>query len=167
MWPFRKNRQSNPGSLAGAYASVLSDAVVAKLRENPSAPRGVVAVSLHFLVIQLRDDRLESIPKLLARVFDIACEHQCVVDGVMSSYVTAYVMPIEDDGEAAARSLSLTSHLLSDLRESVKVAYGKKDCLQGVVGSHQIFRYGFFLENFSEIVCQLSKLRFGNSVELQ
>lgn len=165
MWLFGKERKNAHSRTTHEFAGAVPGDIAAKLREEPPKHFEPRAGQIHFLLIQLRDDSLESVPQLLMRVFDIVQGRQCIVDAVMSSYVSVSVRSSETDAAVTCRSL--VSDLLRELPESVKVVHGKRDCLQGVVGSGPVLRPGFFLQGFAKIVSEVGRLSFGESVEVR
>jgi len=97
MWPFRRYPEATKDSIVNKLSSELSKDVVDSLRRNSLASLQLVSGNIKFMIIQVRDDDLNKLPKHIERALDIA---QWPAPGSEDTELGVLMEPEVDHGEA-------------------------------------------------------------------
>jgi hypothetical protein len=164
MWPFDRRQRLRRKILLGTLSKYLSPEAIDSLVQNPIRPgRDLRAAEIDFLVLQVRDDVLEDVPKLLESPFRIVMDFDGTIWSVMSSVVNVvFGIPVGDGkDDHADRCARAAARLVEELGSNVRVVFGTAKGLHGAMGSEQRLVYGAVVPNFASILERLIKLEFG------
>jgi hypothetical protein len=158
FWSRRRisSRQLRP------FAKFLSRESLRKVQEAGNEFPPLQKESLHYLLLQVRDDKAEDIPQHLSRAIDtILAEDNAFVETTISSIV---LVVFRSAPNVAARPID---ELLKRLGPNVRAVYGRGEYLHGGFGSANRFIYGTIFPNFSDVLTALFRSEFGSSMEIQ
>jgi hypothetical protein len=140
------------------------ETVEALLRDGgvePSIKQG----RIEFVLAFVRGEGPSQISERMARVADIAVEHDATVyDLVGGLVIVAFGTHPASSPQAGSRAL-LVQALREQLASDVKIVHGSSDGHHGLFGSETRISYTFLVPQFDSILGALSRLQFGESEE--
>jgi hypothetical protein len=155
MWPFDRRRQQDADAFARALGNKATATGHAGSLPHPAHD------TARIVVVMLRDDDLQSLPDLFAKLFDCVHRHEGLVEGVMSSLA---LITLGSTG-TERRCFDLALDLRDVLGTAAKIIYGATERLHGLVGISGRSCYGSFLPGFMASLRRLDQASFGEVIE--
>lgn len=140
MWPFKRRK-------SGGEA----------LRDFPPLQRKRIGL----LLFNVRDSALEEVQPRLALLCGELVRRGYVIMSLTSSIGMATIDDGTDDLEMTADAL------VGAMRTTVRIVYGRCECLEGCIGSSSAFTYGAIVPNFSQVLSTLLSAEFGTVTRIE
>lgn len=136
MWPFKRRRER--AKLRAAFTRDLAEEVADELLNNPGLIRlETQRAEICFILLQVRDDRVDEVQAHLAKAMDIIMRRNGTVCDIMSStMMSVFGFPIAMDPEKAndQRAKSV-ARLVTELGPNIRLVHGTAEGLVGNFGS--------------------------------
>ena len=125
------------------------------------------AGTICFLILQAKEETCDSVPSIITKATDIVLSNKAVLQTIFSSFIfCSYGFPFEDDGGSFERCTLTANQLTLNLKNDVRVIYGKANGMYAGLGNTQTMRPGPIIPNLSDKLKTLLALEYGTSCEI-
>jgi hypothetical protein len=123
---------------------------------------------INYLIMQVRDDRTQEVPTLIAKASEIILSMNGVIVCILSSLLVAtFGFPFEKNEDGFAKCEKTANYLLDRLRGDSRVIFGKSKGLYGNLGSSRCAHYGPLVPGMAGRLEALLQLEFGQSRHIE
>jgi len=160
MWSFWK-RRAQKAQLRAAFGKFVSEQTLQEIEKSIDNPSHRIPIpplemeTIGYVILQVRSETSEHIPRHLAGALDTVLKHQGIVEEIMSSIFVATFKNTRDS------HTQLITALQDKLGSDVRAVHGYGEFARGNYGSQIRLTYGTIFPDISTKLEALLKLEFG------
>ena len=154
----------NNMNIQSKLSKYISDEAAEKISTSAKGPSEVEVKSgiVSFILIQIKDDELNDIDRLITSASSILMEQGFMIVSVVSSLVVATIgFPVREVENPIKICERVVKELAGKHPHELKLLYGSLSGKYGAFGHPKSKRFGPILPKFGELLNQLTALKYG------
>lgn len=149
--------------LSALFETFLGKGIQDRVRATagPAPAAELEAKVIHFLLIQVAESDLATVPRHMALATDIIVRADASVETMLGSILFATIGAMNPRPDDAQRTNQLAAEIVSRMAANARVIWGARPGLVGLIGTQERMNYGSILPRFSEMLRFLTDTPYG------
>ena len=121
---------------------------------------------IEFVLVAVRGETPQIISERMGKVADIACQHNGIIDSLVSSLVIIVYGIFDFDVQQQGDRLTLIEALNQTFKDDIKIVHGSESGCFGNLGGDTRMSFSFIVPNFINALGLLANLSYGETKQV-
>ena len=152
--------------LKNAFEGLISEEAMNDILNDNSAPEPLKEKAIDYILISVKTTPLENAPNNIANVTESLLSHKVILESIFSALIIVTIGAHDSEEPSASKRNNIVEDILDKYGDIVSIVHGNTKALVGLYGSSERIVWGSIISNFSDICSTLTRLDYGEAVEV-